>query len=201
MDLILAILMAIGLSAACGFRVFVPMFVISIAANGNHISLGAGFDWMGSDLAMVMFGVATALEIGAYYVPWIDNALDTVASPAAVIAGALAASSCISGESELFGWVATAITGGGIAGGVQFLTVATRMTSLATTGGVANPVVSTVEATASTVMAILAVVLPLIVILFLFAFGYIIHRVIKKRRLKKQALLQAQAIPKQTPVI
>lgn len=187
MDLIYAILMAVGLSAACGFRVFVPMFVISLAAHGGHMSLGARFDWMGSDFAVLVFGMATALEIGAYYLPWLDNMLDTVASPTAVVAGAVAAASCVSGESELMGWVAAAITGGGIAGGVQAMTVVTRMTSLATTGGVGNPVVSTVEATASTVMSILAVVLPLVIILFVFGFAYLAYRIISRRRTKRQA--------------
>ncbi|MBL4699961.1 MAG: DUF4126 domain-containing protein [Phycisphaeraceae bacterium] len=199
MDLIYASLMAVGLSAACGFRVFVPMFVISIAANGGHMQLGESFDWMGSDFAMIVFGLATAMEIGAYYVPWIDNMLDTIASPAAVAAGAIAATSCISGQSELTGWIATAITGGGIAGGVQALTVATRMTSLATTGGVGNPVVSTVEAVTSTVMSVIAVVLPLIVILFVLGFGYMIHRIVRRRRRKRQQAPMQDALPVDSP--
>lgn len=187
MDLITAILMAVGLSAACGFRVFVPMFVISLAAHGGHMSLGSSFNWMGSDMAVLVFGLATALEIGAYYLPWLDNMLDSVATPTAVVAGAVAAASCVSGESELMGWVAAAITGGGIAGGVQALTVATRLTSLATTGGAANPVVSTVEATASTVMSIMAVVLPLVMILFIFGFGYLAYRIVSRRKAKRLA--------------
>lgn len=153
---------------------------------------------MGSDLAMVVFGLATALEIGAYYLPWLDNMLDTVATPAAVIAGSVAAASCVSGQNEVLGWVASAITGGGIAGGVQMLTVATRVTSLATTGGAANPVVSTVEATASTVMSVLAIVLPLIIILFVFGFGYLVYRIVNRRRNKRQAA-QVIATPVEPP--
>lgn len=192
MDIILAILMAVGLSAACGFRVFVPMFVISIAANGNHIQLGSSFQWMGSDMAMVVFGLATALEIGAYYLPWLDNLLDSIATPAAVVAGSIAAASCVSGQSELISWVAAAIGGGGIAGGVQAVTVFTRATSLATTGGAANPVVSTIEAGASTFVAVIAVVLPLMVILFIFGTGYVIYRLVNRRRLKRQAILAVE---------
>jgi hypothetical protein len=199
MDLIYAILMAVGLSAACGFRVFVPMFVISLAAHGGQMSLGSGFDWMGSDLAVLVFGLATALEIGAYYLPWLDNMLDSVATPAAVVAGGLAAASCISGESQLMGWVAAAITGGGIAGGVQAMTVATRLTSLATTGGMGNPVVSTVEATASTVMSIIAIVLPLVIILFVLGFGYVVYRIVRRRRNKRQTL-EALEQPQHMPV-
>ncbi|MAX25450.1 MAG: hypothetical protein CMJ19_13195 [Phycisphaeraceae bacterium] len=192
MDFILAILMAVGLSAACGFRVFVPMFVLSIAANGNHLQLGESFQWIGSDLAMVVFGLATALEIGAYYLPWLDNMLDSVATPAAVVAGSIAAASCVTGESELIGWVGAAIAGGSIAGGVQLTTVATRMTSLATTGGAGNPVVSTIEATASTVVSVLAIVLPLIIILFVLGFGYLVYRIVNRRRARKQASLATQ---------
>lgn len=192
MDLITAVCMAVGLSAACGFRVFVPMFVISLAAHGGQLSLGSSFEWMGSDMAMVVFGLATALEIGAYYLPWLDNMLDSVATPAAVVAGAVTSASCLSGHSELMGWVAAAITGGGIAGGVQAMTVVTRLTSLATTGGAANPVVSTVEATTSTVMSIIAVAIPLLVILFVLGFGYMAYRIVRRRRRKREQTMMQQ---------
>ncbi len=194
MDLIMAILMGVGLSSACGFRVFVPMLGVSLAANTGQLTLASGFSWMGSDLAVGMFGVATVLEIGAYYLPWLDNMMDSIASPAAVVAGAVAATASVSGHGDLMLWAIAAITGGGAAGTIQTFTVGTRLTSLATTGGVGNPVVSTVEVAAASTVSFLAVVAPLVMILFLFGFGYIVYRLFtrKRRRAEAQALAQTQ---------
>jgi len=95
METILSLLIGIGLSAACGFRVFVPLLVVSVASHTGHLHLSSGFEWMGSDAALIAFAVATVLEVAAYYIPWLDNLLDTVASPAAVIAGTLVTASLI----------------------------------------------------------------------------------------------------------
>ena len=83
------------MSAACGFRVFVPLVVMSIAALTGHLTLAHGFEWVGSYPALVAFAVATCVEIAGYYVPWIDNLLDTIATPAAIIAGTLMTASLV----------------------------------------------------------------------------------------------------------
>jgi len=82
MEPVLAILIRIGLAAACGFRIFVSFLVISVAANSGHLALSPGFEWIGTEVAIATFLVATILEIGAYYVPFLDNLLDSVATPA-----------------------------------------------------------------------------------------------------------------------
>ena len=100
MNELLALFVGIGLAAACGFRVFVPLFIASLAANGNVelfkdadlvAMLGPEYDWLGSNPVTLALGIATIIEIGSYYIPWLDNALDSVATPAAIIAGTLSA--------------------------------------------------------------------------------------------------------------
>ena len=92
MNEIIAIFAGVGLAAACGFRVFVPLFIASLAANsGMSASFsGGGFDvkallgehhWLGSTPVTIALGVATVLEVGSYYIPWLDNALDSIATP------------------------------------------------------------------------------------------------------------------------
>src|SRR5882762_9625453 len=125
METVLSLLIGIGLSAACGFRVFVPLLVVSIAAHTGHLKLASGFAWMGSDAALIAFAVATALEIAAYYVPWLDNLLDTLATPAAVIAGTLVTASLATEMSPFLKWTLAVIAGGGVAGLVQGTTVLT----------------------------------------------------------------------------
>src|SRR5437868_2946043 len=123
MENVLAICMGLGLAAACGFRVFVPLLVMSIAVHSGHLHVASSFDWIGSNPALITFSLATALEIGAYYVPWLDNFLDTVATPAAIIAGTVVTASMVTDVSPYLRWTLAAIAGGGLAGAVQGTTV------------------------------------------------------------------------------
>src|SRR5579885_1786957 len=146
MDTLLGICLGIGLSAACGFRVFVPLFVMSIASLAGHLTLAPGFEWIGTYPALTAFGVATFLEISGYYIPWVDNLLDTVATPAAIVAGTIVMASSVSDMSPLLKWALAIIVGGGVAGTVQTATTVTRLASTATTWGLANSIIATVEA-------------------------------------------------------
>ncbi len=93
MDTLLGIAIGIGLSAACGFRVFVPLLVMNLMAQSGQLHLSSGFDWIGSHYATVAFATATTLEVLGYYIPWVDHVLDIAATPAAVIAGTVATAS------------------------------------------------------------------------------------------------------------
>ncbi len=106
MDVALGICLGIGLSAACGFRVFVPMFIMSLASKAGYLDPADGFGWMSSWGAVTAFGTATVLETGAYYIPWLDNLLDSVTTPAAIIAGAVATASVVTGTDPLIQWSA-----------------------------------------------------------------------------------------------
>jgi hypothetical protein len=161
MDVALGICLGIGLSAACGFRVFVPMFLMSLAAKAGYMDLADGFRWMDSWGAITAFGTATVLETGAYYIPWLDNLLDSVTTPAAVIAGVIATAACVTDADPLLQWSAALIGGGGIAGAVQSSSVAVRAASTLATGGVGNFLVATVEFVGSIVMSIMAMLLPI----------------------------------------
>jgi hypothetical protein len=160
-ETILSLCLGIGFSAACGFRVFVPLLIASLAAHAGHLKLSAGFDWLGSDAAVIALGLATVLEIGAYYIPWLDNALDTVATPAAVIAGTLITASVATDMSPMLKWTLAVIAGGGSAALVQTGTVLVRAASTATTGGLANPLIATAELGGSVGMTLLAIAVPL----------------------------------------
>ncbi len=165
METVLSVLVGLGLSAACGFRVFVPLLVAGVASRAGHLHLAEGFAWMGSDAALIALSVATVLEIVAYYVPWLDNFLDSVATPAAVVAGTLITASMITDTEPFLKWTLAAIAGGGLAGVVQVGTVVTRGASTATTGGLANPVVATAELGSSVAASLLSLVVPLVVVI------------------------------------
>ena len=135
MELALSICLGVGLSAACGFRVFVPLLGVSVAALAGHLGLAEGFEWIGTWPALACFLTATVLEVAAYYMPWIDNLLDSVATPAAVVAGTMITAAVVTDMSPLMKWSLALIAGGGTAGVIQATTVALRGTSSVTTGG------------------------------------------------------------------
>ncbi|HET6277681.1 MAG TPA: DUF4126 domain-containing protein [Candidatus Polarisedimenticolia bacterium] len=170
MEHVLGVLVALGLSAACGFRIFVPVLVISIAARTGHLVLASQFEWIGATPALIAFALATLLEVTAYYVPWLDNLLDTLATPAAVIAGIVVSASVIVDLDPFLKWTLAVIAGGGVAGGVQLLTTGTRQVSTITTAGAANPVVSTVELGSSTFLSALSLFAPLLVLFAVVTF-------------------------------
>lgn len=162
MEYALYVLLGIGLAAACGFRVFVPFLVIGIAALSGHLKLAPDFAWLGSWPALITFGVATVLEIVAYYVPWLDHVPDVAATPAAIVAGVIVTASVVTGLSPVLRWSLAVIAGGGIAAAVQFATVALRRASTYATGGLAHPLAATVETGGSAGMSILSVLLPVV---------------------------------------
>lgn len=169
METILALCAGLGLSAACGFRVFVPLLVMSIAARSGNLSLIPAFQWISSDPALVSLSIATALEVAGYYIPWVDNFLDSVATPAAVVAGTVVTASMVTDVSPFLRWTLAVIAGGGTAAAVQASTVLIRGASTATTGGLANPIFATAELGASVATSVLSFIAPVLVIVLVFA--------------------------------
>ena len=177
METLLGIAVGIGLSAACGFRVFVPLLVMNLASLSGLLHLSPGFAWMESYYATVAFGTATIVEVLGYYIPWLDHVLDVIATPATVIAGTVATASTVTTMSPFLKWTLALIAGGGVAGLVQGTTVALRATSSASTAGIGNPLVSTLELVASVITALLAILVP---VLCLVLIGFLCCFVIVK---------------------
>lgn len=183
METILGLCIGVGLSAACGFRVFVPLLVMSIATITGWFEPVQGFEWLAMPAVCVALGFATVCEIGAYYVPWVDNLLDTIATPAAMIAGTLATMAVSSGEmSQFASWASAIIVGGGTAGVVQASTVAVRGVSTATTGGIGNPVIATGEWIGAIVLSILSLITPVLVVILVFLILVLVVRWVRRKK-------------------
>lgn len=165
MEQLLGVFIGIGLSATCGFRIFVPLLGMSIAHHAGALSFAPGFDWIGSWPATIAFGIAMVIEIAAYYIPWLDNMLDTIATPAAIVAGTIATASMVGDVTPFLRWSLAIIAGGGVAALIQGSSVLIRGTSTASTGGLANPVVSTGELVASVTGTLISIVIPTIAFL------------------------------------
>lgn len=159
---LLSIALGIGLAAAAGLRIFLPFLIVSIAAATGHLALAPSFEWLAGTPALVMLTVATVLEVLAYYVPGVDNLLDTIATPAAVVAGAVVAAAVMADLPPIVKWTTAVIAGGGIAGLTQGVTALVRAKSTALTGGLGNSSIATGELGGSIVLAVLAIAAPVI---------------------------------------
>jgi len=179
-DLGFPILLGIGLASATGFRVFLPMLIVSVAAYTGHLSLDENFAWLGTPSALTMFGVAALAEILAYYVPGIDNLLDSVATPAALVAGTVVSAAVMTDLPPMVKWTAAVVAGGGLAGLTQGVTALLRVKSTVLTGGLGNAVISTAELGGALLVSLLALAAPLaalaLVVLFLWLAIHLLRR-------------------------
>ena len=162
METFLSVLTGIGVAAACGFRVFVPLLALGLAGRWGVLPLNDSLALLSSVPALIALGTAALLEVVAYYVPWLDNALDVAAAPAAVLAGVVASAAAITDLPPVLTWGIALIGGGGAAGLLHGATSLLRLKSTAMTGGVGNPVVSTGELLGALVTSVLALLVPVV---------------------------------------
>ena len=177
-DFALSIVLGIALAAATGFRVFLPMLIVSGAAYTGHLSLDNSFAWLGTPSALTMLSVAALAEILAYYIPVIDNLLDSLATPAAFVAGIVVSAAVMTDVPPMVKWTAAVIAGGGIAGLTQGVTAMLRAHSTVLTGGLGNPVIATVELGVALMMSFLALVAPVIAIVLVILFLWLAIRLL-----------------------
>ena len=187
-ETIFSILLGIGLAASVGFRVFVPLFALSLASFYEIMPLNESWQWVGSMPAMITLGIATIVEIVAYVIPWLDNLLDTIAVPLAAVAGTAVMLSTAADLDPVVTWSLAIIAGGGTATAIKTSTSTTRLASTATTGGIANPVVSTVETGTSVVMSVLSFVAPVLAIIFVVIILYLMFKVFRWFRPSKKRI-------------
>ena len=179
-DLAVAIAMGVGLAAAVGFRVFLPMLVLSIAAYSGHLTLSSGLAWLGTPAALVMLSVAAALEILAYYIPGVDNVLDVIAAPAALVAGTVVSAAVMTNLPPMIKWTTAVIAGGGAAGLTQSLTSLLRAKSTVMTAGLGNHVVATGELGGALIVSLLALAAPLAAVALLALFCWFTIRLLRR---------------------
>jgi len=181
LPIVTSLALGTGLAAACGFRVFVPLFIASLGHRFLGFQLNESFTWMSTSPMLITLGTATVLEIGAYLFPYIDNILDIINKPLAVAAGTLIAASTFMPLGDNIHWILSLILGGGTAGIFHMATSALRVGSTATTAGIVNPVLSITETFFSIVASIVSILLPLLALFFIIIVFYLIRRRIKRR--------------------
>lgn len=176
-ELILSICLGIGLAAAVGFRVFVPLFLLSLAAHYQWIPISESWQWIGDWPAIIALGLATLLEIAAYLIPWLDNLLDTIAIPLAAIAGTTVMLSTITELSPLLSWALAIIAGGGTASVIKTGSSSARLGSSLQTAGIANPAIGLFETLGSVLLVVISFVSPIIAVLLVIIVLYFLRKI------------------------
>ncbi len=186
LDTFISLLLGISLSAACGFRVFIPFLIVSGAALENWISLPSDLSWLDTNQAVILFAVASLVEVVAYYFPFIDNLLDTIALPLATAAGAWVTQSSLPQMNPLAQWTIAIIAGGGTAGLMKAFNSLFRLGSTGATGGLGNPLFATIELISAIFLSLLSLFVPVISgLIVLILLGWVTFKVwqwFKKRQ-------------------
>lgn len=178
------LMLGVALSASSGFRVFIPLLLSNLATKFGFINISDNLSWMASDTATIILAVATVAEIGAYYIPFVDNLLDTIAVPSSAIAGTLLTTQFLPINDPALQWGLGLLAGGGVAATVQAGTSLLRLGSSKFTGGLGNPIFSTIENVVSTISSLLAIWLPILMGVLSIAF---VVWIIRKFTFRKRA--------------
>ena len=181
-DFALSIALGVGLAAAAGFRVFLPLLVMSAASLTGHLPVGEGLAWLATPTALAMLSAAALVEVLAYYIPGVDNLLDALAAPAAIIAGVIASAAVMTDLPPIVKWTTAVIAGGGAAGLIHGAGAALRASSTLGTGGLGNPLIATAELAGSLVVSLLALAAPLATLALLVVIGLVAVRLLRRLR-------------------
>jgi hypothetical protein len=186
-DLLLPVSLGVGLAAAAGFRVFLPLLSMGLAVKGGYLPSTESFNWIATTPALLMLAVAAVVEIIAYYIPVFDNLLDGLATPTAIGAGVAMSYTVMGDVPPMLKWTLAIIAGGGAAAATQSATTLLRGASTVTTAGLGNHAVATGELFGAIAMSLLAIVFPYVALIAALVFIYVAWRMIMRMRRRQTA--------------
>jgi hypothetical protein len=181
-DYLLPIVLGISLAAATGFRVFAPLLLTGLAMQQGYLPSSDTFAWAATTPALTMLAIAATAEVLAYYVPGIDNLLDTIATPAALLAGISVSAAVMTDLPPMLKWTLAIIAGGGAASLTQGATTALRGHSTIWTAGFGNAGIATAEIFGAVVLSVLAIAAPYVALLLFVLFCVAVYRLVRRWR-------------------
>jgi len=155
----LSLATAFGLSTAAGLNAYIPLFLVAILSRTTLlVTLNEPYDALSNWWVIGTLGVLLAVEVLVDKIPVADTVNDVIQTFIRPAAGAIlfAASTNVIGLHPAL----AAVCGVIVAGGIHVAKAGARPMVAATTAGVGDPVVSTVEDTVSFITSVLAVVAP-----------------------------------------
>lgn len=157
MTLLGNILLGVVLSATTGFRIFIPFLFLSIASKIGLIHLNEHLSWLGTTPVVVILLFATLFEVVAYFISGLDNVMDSIDTPIAVIAGILIIFSAVPVQNPAIHWVLAIVVGGVISGIIKSIKALIRGALTVFTGGIGNWILALLELLASVFLVIVAI--------------------------------------------
>ncbi len=182
MEFILSLIVGVSLSATAGFRLFVPLLVLSVASLAGWVELSDSFAWIGTYPALAALLVATVVETAAYFIPYVDNLLGAAATPISVLAGALITASVMVDLHPMLTWTLAIVLGGGAALSGSAVSNVVHAGSTAATGGAGNPVISFFESASALVISVLAALVPVLALFLLVLIFFLAVKVFRRAR-------------------
>ena len=201
--MVLEVLTGSGLAASAGLNAYIPLVLMGLLARYTDlVNLPSGWQWLGNGWVLLILAVLLAVEVVADKVPVVDHVNDVVQTVVRPTAGGLAFGAgstsetvTVSNPDTFFSthqWVPV-VTGVLIALGVHLLKSAARPVINATTAGFGAPVASTAEDATSAVMSVVAILLPVLVLVFLLGLVAFLFWFLRRRKDRRRERSAARA--------
>lgn len=158
--MVINILLGLALATATGFRIFLPMFLLSFTSHIGWVTLPQKLSWLEGETALFVLGVAMLIELVSYFIPGVDNIMDIIDTPIAVIVGFLVVFSVIEVNS-MMEWILAVVIGGIVPAVIKACKATIRGGVTLLMGGLGNGLFSIVEALASILIVVISVFLLL----------------------------------------
>tara|TARA_Y100001970_G_scaffold293708_1_gene442540 strand:+ start:1552 stop:2130 length:579 start_codon:yes stop_codon:yes gene_type:complete len=189
LSILISFCLALGLSAACGLRIFIPPLAVGIFSKTGFLELGDSWDWLSNDWIIAVLLIACIIEVCASLIPWLNNFMDLIATPAAIIAGTILAFSSLDGLDPGLQWILAVICGVVVTTPFQLSTVSLRALSTTFSGGLASPVFGVLENLMAIIITLFVLLIPIASLFFIFLLGFLINHLISSLRKRRRNLL------------
>lgn len=178
------LVLAVALAACAGLRAWLPLLSAGVMARAGMLHLGDGFKVLADDRALLLFGLATLIELAGDKVPAVDHALDALSTLVRPLAGSVLAASALWPVNDPLLALALGVAIGAPAALVPHAAKSSlRVVSSAFTFGLANPVISLVEDLLALLLVALAILVPILVVLAWAVTAYfVLRRVLRPSR-------------------
>jgi hypothetical protein len=183
-EIVRAVALAIALAACAGLRAWLPLLLAGALFRFDILHLGEAWAFLGSNTALLLFGLATAIEIAGDKIPAVDHTLDTISTVIRPVAGSVLAASAMGFvDDPLVALALGVVIGAPTALVPHALKSGLRAASSAFTLGLANPIVSLIEDVLTVLLFVLAVLIPLALAVILLVVGaLVVRRMVVRRR-------------------
>lgn len=187
----IGIFAAFGLSAATGLNAYLPLLIVGLLARFTDlVTLSAPWNTLENPWVLGVLFILLVVETVADKVPAVDSVNDVVQTVIRPTAGAIlfaASGNVISEMSPVIAMICGILA----AGSVHAVKATVRPAITATTGGIANPVVSVMEDVLSGTTALVAILVPALAALFVFVMAGLVGWFLIRRHRRRQSHVQA----------